>query len=158
MLICKKRIKLQCTTDIIAQNYRSFKNIWHRGVCLSPNKSASFGVKKYRVRKSLGGMLDFDGANIVRTRTGICSARRGFRHGSGGAIVRTHSTKHAVRVRAAFGKRTEHRKRKGRTSVPPSFPRSHSGAKSNSYIVYLAIVINQAKSKLYIRESREKHS
>ena len=46
MLICKKRIKLQCTTDIIAQNYRSFKNIWHRGVCLSPNESASFGVKK----------------------------------------------------------------------------------------------------------------
>ena len=37
---------------------------------------------------ALGVMLELDGANIVLTRTGICSALQGFRHGSVGAMFR----------------------------------------------------------------------
>ena len=45
--------------------------------------------KKTECKGTLGRMFDVDSANIVRTRTGICSALQGFRHGSGGAMFRT---------------------------------------------------------------------
>ena len=44
-------------------------------------------------------MLDIDGANIVRTRTGICSVLQGFRHGSDGAMLRTQRLRRRVRFR-----------------------------------------------------------
>ena len=83
-------------------------------------------------------MLDADGANIVRTRTESRGKgeiprvyiRRGFERefappckvsaGDGGAMLRTHSTIHAVRVRAVFDD-DEAQKRKSRTFVLLSF-------------------------------------
>ena len=45
-----------------------------------------------------------------------------------------------------------------RTHEVSFFSVSHLQAKSRSYIVYLAIVINQVKSKLYIPQIQVRHS
>ena len=79
MLICNNWIKLQCTTDIIAQNYRSFKNIWHARVVSIPTTESPIKQKRTRHLE----------CPFVVTRTGICSARQGSRRESGVTMLRT---------------------------------------------------------------------
>ena len=114
MLICKNRIKLQCTTDIIAQNYRSFKNLWHRGVCLSPYKSASLRSANRKQKNA--------------DRKGLILAFLG-----GASFSKVEPLIRFIQCEPF-------------------------GAKSNSYTVYLATAINQAKSKLYIPQIQVRHS
>ena len=69
----------------------------HPGVlCL---KRINYSEKQIRTNLVIRNSSDMF---CLVTRTGICSALQGFRRGSGGALLRTHSTKHAERVRAVF--------------------------------------------------------